>query len=65
MVVQGIVYCDLCAAAVFDDDLTTIHITDANGSSTAFQFHNTLQQPCLKNKIEQIRQRFAASANQQ
>lgn len=60
MVVQGITFCDWCAGVAFPDDLTTVHITDSKGCSHAFQYHNTTNQPCLKLKIEQLRQQFAA-----
>lgn len=62
MVVQGITFCDWCAGVVFTDDLTMVHIRDANGCSHAFQYHNTIAQPCLKQKLEQLRQQFAAQS---
>jgi hypothetical protein len=45
--------------ACFPDEFTTIRMEIA-GAVNAFHFHNTLENPCLAEKIKQLREHFAA-----
>jgi hypothetical protein len=57
MVVGRIVICDRCFERCMPDDFTSVHLEKA-GQPVEFTFHNTLEKPCLKSKLEELRRRF-------
>lgn len=57
MVVGTTVICDFCFERCLPDDFTIVHLEKA-GQPFEFTFHNTLEKPCLKAKIDELRQKF-------
>ncbi len=58
MVVGRTVICDFCYELCLPDDFTIIHLEKA-GQPFEFTFHNTLEKPCLRFKIEELRLKFS------
>jgi hypothetical protein len=50
--------CDFCSCTGSVDEMAGIHIEDKDGVPHIFYFHNTLENPCLRQKIEELRQQF-------
>jgi len=40
------------------DEMTPVHI-EKDGVTYTFWYHNTLKDPCLKAKLDELRDRFA------
>lgn len=60
MVVGTTVICDFCFERCLPDDFTIVHLEKA-GQPFEFTFHNTLEKPCLKSKIEELKRKFPLS----
>jgi hypothetical protein len=59
MKLDGIAICDFCTGVIFPDEGTPIHLQVGEKKFT-FNYHNRNANDCLKQKIEQLRQQFAA-----
>jgi hypothetical protein len=56
MLIEGIVFCDYCGLAIFPDEGLALKI-GVHGRLHNFDFHNTLERPCLKMKLQEMRER--------
>jgi hypothetical protein len=50
--------CDFCSSTGSVDEMTAIHIEDKDGVPHVYYFHNTLENACLKAKIEELQKQF-------
>lgn len=57
---DGIVVCNFCYERCLPNDFTTVHFERA-GHAVQFTFHNIIERPCLKLKIEELRQQFSVA----
>jgi hypothetical protein len=62
MKLDGFVLCDFCTGVIFPDEGTPVHLQVGEKKFT-FHYHNRNATDCLKQKIEQLRQQFAAQKN--
>jgi hypothetical protein len=51
-------FCDWCGDVIWEDDAATIKIQEEDGFHE-YDYHNSLENPCLKRKIEQLQKQFA------
>ncbi|HEY1577019.1 MAG TPA: hypothetical protein VGF82_08105 [Terracidiphilus sp.] len=56
---EGLLICDFCFRVIYPDDGTPVHLVIGE-RKFVFHYHNTLEVSCLKQKLEEMRQRFAA-----
>lgn len=56
---NGIIYCDLCFAVLKPREGTSIAIP-INGKICQRAFHNRTADDCLRQKIDELEQQFAA-----
>jgi hypothetical protein len=51
-------FCDYCRDVIWEDDAATIKIEE-DGVFHEYDYHNSLENPCLNRKIEELRRKFA------
>jgi hypothetical protein len=52
-------FCTYCGGAIYPDDVAPVKL-EAKAQLHLFFFQDSIERPCLKGKIEQLRQHFAS-----